>query len=400
MAFNERFRPSEGVPVESLYSMAQAAETDVQRELGEEQQVEAGVPLMEALATKGIGTRTSSLSSASGGDALTGRVSDSSLSPRHEQSARGDGPGNEYGPTPHRGGTPSYRPTPKPRSTSMIPLSDRLAASDVAGPQSRDGGVRAETMQNGYMKPRPVQNIPPQFSNYDQVPPGPPRPAPVPNRRHKSSLLNNNEVETIVDDSGHTYVNMQRPRDPTVPPQITRSNKPTQPSPPHVNRRLKPGNPSESSPGQDVSLEDSFTQQDLQSSMARTSLVNDGDSFAESDIPRRSRGTMKYTQVQFHGATRSPYLEEPVEEDSSKKLSSPAPLPRHGVSRVNYSDVDIEATRALAEAGKIRKNQVYLEDAEQLMLREKPYINVQRDGDIDENSDPDYYTYMRVSERG
>jgi len=287
-------------------------------------------------------------------------------------------------------------------------------------------------LQNGYMKPRQVQNVPPlsnydqvplgpprhvksfnydqvppgpprqvKSSNYDQVPPGPPRPAPVPSRRHKSALLSQEGVETSVDENGHTYVNMQRPVDSAILPQITRSNKPSQPSPPRVNRRLKPRNASEASPGQEVLLDDSLTQPDLESAMARTSLMDDGEKFSESDIPRRSRGTMKYTQVQFDGSTRNPYLVESssssqgVVEEESKRLFAPAPLPRQGMSRVSYSDVDLDATRAQAEAAK--KEQVYLEDAEQQALREKAYINVQKNGGVDDDTDPDYYTYMRVS---
>ncbi len=413
---NNRFQPSEGPPTESLYTLAQAAEADVQRELGQEQQVPAGVPLMEALATKGIGPRTSSLSSASGGDALTGHVSDSSLSPCHEPSARGDGTGNEY--MPQRGG--EYRPTPKPRSTSMIPLSERLSASDVSG-SSSGNPHSAETLQNGYMKPRQAAG---PASNYDQLPGGPPRPAPLP--RQRSALLREDSSGTTATSSGpsgHTYINMQRSLDPQMRPPVNRSNKPQEPSPPLVNRQLKPDgslsstDDPESPPScpvrisslsasmsKSLDLGNSWNEQESAKATSSLSSIDDNTEglvgFSETDLPKRSRSTMKYTQIQFHSAKGTPLLVEPSSQSpQNDELSKrePVPAPRPGVSRVNYSDVDLTATRALAEAGKVKTIQVNLAEAERQSLKEKPYINVNREGVVDDNSDPDYYTYMRVS---
>ena len=415
VAFTERFRTTEGPPMESMYTLAHAAETDVQRELGHEQEVSAGVSLMEALATKGIGPRTSSLSSASGSDASTGHVSDSAFSPRHEQST---------------GGGTQLRPAPKPRTSTMVPLSERLSASDVSGSSTRDNAARAEMQQNGYMRPRQIPNPTP---NYDQLPIGPPRPAHSP--RHKSALLRDEAAGSSARKSSPTYINMLGMAA-SPPPLVDRTIKPLEPSPPRVDRKKKPrlSQTSESSPGSgemppkcptrmsslsasrhdSQDMEDSLAELQLQSSATRSSVsstsLGDDDTFVDfnaTDLPRHSRSTLKYTQVNFDDATGKATLTDPLSsseascqpsdgEDSARRL--PVPVPRPGISRVNYSDVDLAATRTLAEASKAtKKNQVTLVDAERQAMKEKPYINVKRDGVVDDNSDPDYYTFMRVS---
>ena len=58
ISFNERFRPSQnGATAESLYSLATESGQEVKRQLtGGGGEVPSGVPLMEALASKGMGS--------------------------------------------------------------------------------------------------------------------------------------------------------------------------------------------------------------------------------------------------------------------------------------------------------------------------------------------------------
>jgi hypothetical protein len=61
--------------------------------------------------------------------------------------------------------------------------------------------------------------------------------------------------------------------------------------------------------------------------------------------------------------------------------------------------VDLVATNALSGGkGLSRDQQMTLREAEMQALKDKPYINVRKEGDVDEESDPGYYTHMRVSD--
>jgi hypothetical protein len=66
---------------------------------------------------------------------------------------------------------------------------------------------------------------------------------------------------------------------------------------------------------------------------------------------------------------------------------------------VNYSDIDLSATAARVEARMTTRSPT-LRHAEQEHLKDKAYINVNREGEVDDDTDPDYYTHMRVSAPG
>ena len=470
--------------MESMYSLAQSAETEVHRQLSGDQEVAAGTPLAEALAYKGISTRTSSISSASGGEANTSMGTDSPssfLSPRHEPAQDMQ---NLYSPVPKKtnGGGETVgvasKPVPKPRSaTSLNPFTPRsVDAADhrftasmseplTAGglvPNAAARGERAETLANGYMQPRQVKRV----GNYDQLPLGPPRPAVglAPGghspKQHRSALLKPEpmsradqggppQVEAPTGKQNSTYINVQHMAN-ELPPVIDRKNKPPMPSPPRIDRNLKPKEGETS--GSDSSLH--LTESPLHAApptqdsppmfptrttslnphsenphsenqphlgqpsqsggegpppefpMRTTSLANTleasgshhvEDEFTEGDLPTTTKRTMQYTQVSFDENTQRPAISElglfPGGIDLRR---APVPAPRgSGIGRVNYSDVDLAATSALSGRGLTRE--VTLREAERMALKDKQYVNVRKEGDVDEDTDPGYYTHMRVS---
>lgn len=485
--YSEQFRPvpDVGVVVESVYSLAHSVvEVDVQRQSsggGGEQEVAPGMPLSEALASKGMTsgrTRISSSSSASGGDAANTSFSSDSpsfLSPRHES----PDPQNLYSPVPKKtaGGVAGgcvVRPVPKPRAATMVPRGTEPPDPADLNSSLQGYGSHAGTLpspptrtDNGYTKPRPSNRLgnydqlapgpprpannydqlplgPPRPSNYDQLPLGPPRPAtrnvpnhtPSPKQHHHSALLRENSAPLSTSSSSGTYVNVMRVVE-EAPPSIDRSNKPQAPSPPRVDRKLKPKLSSDTrgdSLGSDSppvfptrtsslantldsgtqSRDSSHTQsRDTNSSSksdesppdfpTRTTSLESSASFREEDIPRPSRRTMKYMHVEFDGHGGKPVL--------TADHASPSPLPRNRHSdndlrhhpipaprRVNYSDVDLAATNALAGRNfkEAPRHQVTLREAERSALKEKQYVNVNKQGNVDDESDPDYYTHMRV----
>lgn len=464
----ERVKPSEEAIVESTYSLACSVETEVQRQLNVEQVVPAGTPLAEALASKGLGSgpqtssafvRSPSLSSAGGssasGSSASGREASAGvdsplfLSPHHEPTSTDSQ--NFYSPVPKKNGGGLVRPVPKPRAATLNPprtaeypnstsqqLTSSLAMSDsfTAGSLSSPArGERAEMMENGYLKPRRV-------NNYDQVPPGPPRPAIQqaipPSKQHRSALLREGtslqeDVAPNFSSSGknpNAYVNVQWQKTEDHPPVVNRSIKPVMPSPPRVDRKLKPKTPSETSfdhsdsdnsppapvfPERTTSLANTNNfQADSESPpnfpVRTTSLANSLESslasfseemgFSERDLPRPSPRTTQYTQVEFDENTGKPaftdYGSIPPEKDQDTR-KNPIPIPRTGIGRVNYSNIDLAATKSRAESNSGVKKQVTLGEAEIQALKEKPYVNVNREGTVDEASDPDYYTHMRVS---
>ena len=46
------------------------------------------------------------------------------------------------------------------------------------------------------------------------------------------------------------------------------------------------------------------------------------------------------------------------------------------------------------------RDQVTLSEAEMMALKDKPYVNVKKEGCVDEETDPGYYMHMRVSGEG
>ena len=471
--FNDRFKPSSEMP-ESMYSLAHSVETEVQRQLSGEQEVAAGTPLTEALAYKGISQRASSISSASGGEAL-GSESPSFMSPRHEPTSElsSSQQQNLYSPIPKKGGASTIaggggggggvlmgggsKPVPKPRAGTHNPLSP---SNSLPGAFPADSHPRAETLANGYMRPQPVKRV----GNYDQLPPGPPRPAtqtaPSP-KQHRSALLRNlgGQAESSSSTAagvagggggGHTYINMKQMSD-NVPPAVDRRNKPAQPSPPRVDRLLKPrggdrvSNSSDTSsnssdsppmfPARTTSLANTEPQhQQHPSNMdeglmppnfptrttslghAATSLEASGSfagtDFMPQDLPRPSPRTTQYTQVEFDPTTGKHSITDLALSADIARLDlqqqqgqgdlkrGPLPAPRSTVGRVNYTDVDLMATDALRgqqQQQQVLQGQVTLGEAEQLALKDKPYVNVKKEGGkVDEETDPGYYTHMRV----
>ena len=431
MAFNERFKPSEEASLESMYSLACSVETEVQRQLSNKQEVPPGTPLLEALATKGISSaQTSSISSINGGGISTDEVFDSPprLSPHHEETTPMEGQ-NLYTPSPKKSGG-VVKPVPKPRSTSINPASSK------------------EVMEIECMKPQRIGRT----LNYDHLTPVPSAipqsPAKEPSNQHRSVLLK----------GGIPHSNIHDVDNGDLPPVVNRKNKPADPSPPKVDRKLKPKDQLEenhnlllppsyptrtsslhstSSPSENgdfppvfptrsssLAITENRSQICIQSnspdesppefpirttSLATThevsTLSHEEHPFCESDLPRHSVRTMQYTQIQFDSTHGNPLMVEDSKTpsanggkatpfDVNKRL--PIPVPRTGIRRVNYSDIDLAASKALSDDYKMRKQQVTLMEAERNALKDKPYVNVDRMGQVDDESDPDYYTHMRV----
>lgn len=327
-------------------------------------------------------------------------------------------------------------------------LSDASAVS--VSPIAAARGTRAETLANGYMQPRQLVK---KVGNYDQLPLGPPRPAvgPTPGshspKQHRSALLRADQgapsqemPPSPVEKQNSTYINVNRNMADNFPPTVDRKSKPLMPSPPRVDRNLKPKGGSEGTltasdssgtdsparltespplyppteippvfPTRTTSLMNPLSEnrppQGNQSGegtppefpLRITSLANNleasgsyrEEEFSERDLPKPTTRTMQYTQVEFDDTGRPAIAElgQTLPPDVSR---APVPAPRGGFGRVNYSDVDLTATRGLSR-------EMTLGEAERQVLKDKPYINVRKDGDVDEDSDPGYYTHMRVS---
>ena len=419
---SERFKPSQN-GTEELYSLATAVGKDVHKQLsGDNQDVPSGVPLSEALAYKGLGS-TSQYSPTPGSAGLnpavnrTPKLSNSSyFNPRQRDGpvfagSLGESVYSLYQMEP----SSSPAPVPKPRSATLMPSksglvdpihkpltvsqSAGLSPSSSAGPTfgslnaSRMGG--ATEMENGYMRPRPINRVP----DYDYPPFGPPRPAftagKTSPKQHRSALLQMDPADSAI--YSHEYVNIQRTDLP--PPPIDRSNKPT---PPVIDRSSKPrtnealvfgvaGSPS-SSDSSDSSFESPPARNRLPSTgLAVTEQIQSSKSFSENDIPKPTKRTTQYTQVQFDPNSQQikiQELEPRTGEEKRVMTRGPVPVPR---KRVSYSDVDLGATMSLAG------NSMSLREAELQHLQERPYVNVDREGVPDDDADPDYYTHMRVS---
>ena len=201
-----------------------------------------------------------------------------------------------------------------------------------------------------------------------------------------------------------------------MPPPVDRSRKPHQlsptsphkPRPPAINRGLKPGH-LEVEPNLSDSSDESSSglpEPNLADSLPPyTNLMQDNGSssstgsreeaekeeqetqFSAAEIPCVTVCTTHYTQVDFNPDKRRPV---PLPRKTSK-ASSLTPRPSQ---RINYTDVDIQATSELTDH---LHRQMTVREAERKALSEKQYINVDRSGIVDDETDPDYYTYMRVS---
>ena len=420
IAFTERFKPSQeqsSVNTESLYSFAAAAEYDVQRQLSFERPVPPGTPLTEALASKGIGS-VSSAASPGTPVGIDARVRDETyFSPRVSKTLNpGSNPNAVYA-TPHR-----TMPSSRQHSATLIPSRQEVeeSTSAPAGPKRSNstvaspqfsisaGGASGRTL-GGPGLSSSSGGMPPRIPNYDYVS-GPPRPAPesVSPHQHRSALLRQNDSDSppppvpayTSDRLGtppgkpeHSYENVRLMYE-APPPRIDRSTKPLAPT---VNRSLKPGNKHEDS--------DSDSAGELPSvPKHRKGSQLDGEVFSPVDIPRVNSSTTCYAQVDFDPIQRRP-IPLPRNTGGAEKVGiGDRREEKRGTGvgpqkRENYVEVDLVATRDLEEeaARLILQNQAarMVEDA----ASDKPYINISRDGAVDERSNPDskYYTHMRVS---
>lgn len=356
--------------------------------------VPAGVPLSEALSSKGLGSnRASAVSGGSGGDVGGNRLSATALfTPR---------PGDNQG---YLGValdgqsinslSPGHKPIVKAKSTTSAAES----LSETSGLEHRShtnaaaysttlrqpsGG--AEVLSNGYMKPSSIDR-----SATLHVLPG--------NTSNLYSQLRGSSPSGLSSD----HESLVQNRNYDVPPPIDRSNKPLQ-APPAVDRTLKPGrrkgtdssdSSEEGSPEHQLSTPPTPSNTKVPASSTSTdeTIKEDSEStFNPSDIPQKTVRSTHYTQVDFNPDTRRPV---PLPRKTSNcsgggTPTSVVPRPR----RVNYSDVDIHATNQLAEH---LNRQMTVREAERKALAEKQYINIDRSGTIDDETDPDYYTHMRV----
>lgn len=457
VSFNERFKPVEnGATAESLYSLASDAGAEVKRQLkGGGNEVPAGIPLTEALASKGLGNgrhRTDSGGFIYQSYRATGLSEYNYFSPR--PSGANDPQGiyslAQESNTKARSATmmPGFQFDDKKESQSadghrQLQFSSSLGGSTLdASVGSRGGGSfsssstsagptvssaiamstrtetnRAELLENGYMAPRRI----PRPAAYDYPPFGPPRPADpsaavvsgTPPRQPHSALLKPAESSPPVPSQSPpsslsaggagrppTYINMQS-LDDSLPPPIDRTTKPT---PPAIDRTLKPGGSPmpKSTPPDDGGFNEDDVNEDSDSSgsspeLPKRSIPSDL-SFSVADLPKPTNRTTQYAQVEFDKTTRRVKLPD---DDISRR--APVPIPRdrdHPVPkprRVNYSDIDLNATAARVETTRTSSRSPTLRQAEHQHLQDKPYINVNREGIIDDDTDPDYYTHMRVS---
>lgn len=318
------------------------------------------------------------------------------------------------------------QPGQSPSTTSAAAVGSRM------GPESN----RAELLENGYMAPRRI----PRPSGYEYPPFGPPRPAgdqpligigssssgtPTSRQPH-SALLLRPEAEKISSPSSlaggpaggsgggtggrsPTYINVQGLDDGAPPPPIDRTTKPT---PPVIDRTLKPvgyQSPKNTPPEYDGGELDNEEDGDSDSSdsspeMSKKRASSSGVTFSISDLPKPTNRTTQYTQVEIVSATNRLKISSSAADDDSALRRGPIPIPRdrdrdHPVPkprRVNYSDIDLTATAARVEARTTSRSPT-LRHAEQEHLKDMPYINVNREGEVEDDTDPDYYTHMRVS---
>ena len=460
ITFNERFKPAEnGATAESLYSLATESTVEVKRQLKGGGEVPAGVPLSQALALKGMGNgsqRTSTMSGPAFAYPMSGLQDYNFFSPRppgvndpqgiyslaQESQTKGVRsatlmPGVRLGDkdipqlSGHRplqltsslGGTSrddniiGIVGGPSPSSSVGPTVSSAIAAS--ARTECDPG--RAETLENGYMAPRKIQRPP----TYDILPFGPPRPAyqsrgvgsgmPTgqshslkPNERKKGGEVGvatppmPASSSSLTEGVGQspTYINVLKLKD-GEPPPIDRTTKPT---PPVVDRTLKPGTPKSTPPKDDDSFYEDGEDSDSSDSSPEVSKRGTSTSsvpFNVADLPKATNRTTQYTQVEFDSETRRPKLSsDEVKDDASNR--APVPVPRdHPVPkprRVNYTDIDLDATAARKGSPRTRSRSPTLRQAEQEHLQDLPYVNVNRLGEVDDDTDPDYYTHMRVSD--
>lgn len=393
--FTQQFKTMpHAIPVESVYSLQGNVDYQPRQELRRgSADVPAGVPLSDAVSSKGLGSnRASAVSGGSGGDVGGNRLSATAFfTPR---------PGDNQGYLGIAIGaqtlSPGHKPVVKARSaTSAVEslpdtsgLENRSHTNAVTySTTHRSPFVGAEVISNGYMKPSSIDRSATMHA---------PLPSPGDTFNHYSHLQDSSpsglpsDHETGVQNSKYD-----------VPPPIDRSNKPLQ-APPAVDRTLKPGrretessdSSKESSPEHQLSTPPPSSNTKLPAGSSSTDEMTKEDSesqFNPSDIPQLTVRSTHYTQVDFNPDTRRPV---PLPRKTSNCSGGGTPtsvVPR--TRRVNYSDVDIHATNQLAEQ---LNRQMTVREAERKALAEKQYVNIDHSGTVDDETDPDYYTHMRV----
>ncbi len=345
-----------------VYSLATAAIYDVQTKLcSSNTEIPAGTSLTDALTAKGMAPSPykpatplpeSAYFSPRAADLYSVPIKKSQLPKQHSTEIAYQ--------------SPKHQPLSATKSDAVL---SRSILSENQSSSSAGNFRPAEMMSNGYMRPSECIRTGPRPPNYSYVS-GPPRPADASPKTHHSALLKSDNNSSQLNDS---YVNLRALRveitQVDTPPQIDRASKPDSCSSPSRQRLSKVDSPPPSPPliAMDVC-----------------------------DIPRPTRKTMKYSQLDFHPDSGQLCIvdDPPVPEPSQRP---PIPKPR---KRVNYSDINIRATEELAASASSEeplKRNMSLNEAELASLAEKPYVNVLRDGVPDEDTDPDYYTHMRVS---
>ena len=381
-------------PLESVYSLAVNADYEMRHKVKRRELADVPTPSQPSTASGG-----------SGEDVAEKRLSETAFfSPRS-----GDTFGllGEAETDTHtgmgRGSSPGHHPVTKARSATLAPS---LFTEDTSGLEQRSQTnaaaystahqpQRAQLLPNGYMAPSTDLSSPPSSvntayrSNQLQM---------VPSDDPLSTL----DHECAALEEGYGVLHM--------PPPIDRSNKPQQtpvdtPHPPPIDRTLNPArqkratalsDSSEGSPQErHWSMHESlpYTKLNEADSPTEETVRQESETqFEITEIPRVTVRSTHYTQVDFNPDTRRPV---PLPRKTSQLSgggtpTSLVPKPR----RVNYSDVDIQATSQLSE---YLHRQMTVREAEKRALAEKHYINIDRSGAVDDETNPDYYTHMRVS---
>ena len=387
-----------------VYSLASAALYDVHTKLGRHADVPAGTSLSDALTAKGMAPSPCN-SIYSQAAAYTPLPDSAYFSPREKDVSDLYAVPDKKKKLPKQSVdqskkdlNPNHRVLSSTKSdagsVSRSMLSEEEAPKLQSSASVSSGFRPAETMPNGYMRPS-QWNSNPRPANYSYVS-GPPRPADASSTTHRSALLKMEEDLTPSDGKKDSpeYINLRELREElgrvNAPPQIDRSVKP---SPPSAQRNLKPG------PNLDIDSPPASPP----NFPSRTGSVSTPTIVDATDLPRPTRRTMKYTQLDFHSESGQLCFvaDQPVGDSS---LRAPVPIPRSTSKskRVTYSDINILATVEMAansstEPEEATQKRLSLNEAEMAALAEKPYVNVARDGLPDDETDPDYYTHMRVS---
>ena len=390
----------------TLYSLTAAAEMELyKRQNPNAHTLPVGISLSDNVSSKGLSSedcgagQDSSQVSAGGVD--SGNVEASILSTSAFFTPR---PGDNLGyvtpiadsqtmhspPTHQQQSRGIHEPLTKSRSATLMPQLDggnsglgQRTLTNVMPPVNPHRFSRgSEMLANGFMMPQsnasPLESpiSPPALQQPDTS-----SASLSPSRAQRSDA-------SPVDESSFVH----------IPPPIDRSKKPPLiPVPPAIDRNLKPGRKTDESSDSSDSSPPKTDKFSTHEGYERQGLFDETEgkeevAFSMTDIPCKTTHSTHYTQVEFDPDRRQPMplprVAAPTPTD--RAAASVVPKPR----RVNYTDVDIQATNRMAE--QIHK-QISVRQAERKALKERRYVNLDRMGSVDDETDPDYYTHMRVS---